>query len=217
VVTVQEAVEFPMQGEALALHARLLDGNDPLAPSDLATSYLEPLARSLQRTDPRSDEDDRYTAAEDALLDLIKRPDMYDGSRMSLEAFLRMAARRDLQNLQRKSRRHAIRRAEWGAVELSPTQREHLADSDADPARIAEMYETVEEQTCRRLALSDAVTHGLSEGELTALRLIQEGERRTSLYAAALEIEHLPEREQRARVKRVKDKLKVRLKREQHD
>jgi DNA-directed RNA polymerase specialized sigma24 family protein len=212
-VAVEEAVDFPSQEEALALHARLLDAGDPVAPSDLAVAYLEPLARSLRRTDPRADEDDRATAAEDALLDLIRRPDIYDSGRMSLEAFLRMAARRDLQNLQRKARRHADRRADWGDVELSPAQREHIADHDADPAAIVEMNETIETLARHRLALPPPVTDGLTEGEMAALQLIAEGERRTDAYAGVLGLQHLPPDERRAAVKRIKDKLKVRVKR----
>jgi len=55
---------------------------------------------------------------------------------------------------------------------------------------------------------------GLSDGEARVLDLMLDGERRTPAFAAALGISHLPVREQRQEVKKVKDKLKMRLKRE---
>lgn len=211
-MTVKEIRGFPAQEEALSLHRRLLQG-DLVAPSDLAVTYLEPLARSLIASNSRAEEDDRFTAAEDALLSLIKNPAAYDSARATLDTYLRMAARRDLQNIQRSAYRHSSRRADWGAVELSPAQREHLLDDHADPAEIVEMNEMVEVLTRRWFALPASVAEGLSPQELAVVRLIQSGERRTDVYAETLGIMHLPPEERRDEVKRVKDRLKARIKR----
>ena len=203
---------FPSQDEALALLQRLVEG-DPPAPSDMAGAYLEPLARWLARANPQVDASECDTAAEDAILWLIKHPASYDPAGMSLEAYLRMAARRDLQNVRRAEGRHASRRADWGAVELSRAVGKHTMDADADPARIVELQEMVEEIVRKQPRLPPVALAGLSPGEAQALGLVQCGERRTELYAVALGISHLPPDQQQAEVKRVKDRLKVRLKR----
>jgi DNA-directed RNA polymerase specialized sigma24 family protein len=203
---------FPSQNEALRILQGLAEG-DPLAPSDVAAAYLEPLARWLARTNPQVDASECDTAAEDAILWLIKHPASYDPAGMSLEAYLRMAARRDLQNVRRAEGRHASRRADWGAVELSRAVGKHTIDVDADPARIVELQEMVEEIVRKRPRLPAVMLAGLSPGEVQALALVECGERRTELYASALGISHLPPEQQQAEVKRVKDRLKARLKR----
>jgi RNA polymerase sigma-70 factor (ECF subfamily) len=153
------------------------------------------------------------TAAEDAILSLIKRPEAYDTSRAPLDTYLRMAAKRDLQNLQHAEWRHTSRQADWGAVELSAAARNYLADEDSDPARIVALQAMVEEMVRKRPRLPQPVLAGLSPGEVKALALVECGERRTSLYAVALGLTHLPPAAQRAEVKRVKDRLKARLRR----
>ena len=55
---------------------------------------------------------------------------------------------------------------------------------------------------------------GLSDAESRALDLLLDGERKTAVFAEALGIGHLPMKDQRAEVKRVKDKLKKRIERE---
>lgn len=208
----EEVFAFPSQDEALALHRRLLEG-DPVASSDVAVAYLEPLARWLFRLNPRAERSECDTAAEDAILSWLKRPGAYDPVKMPLEAYLRMAAKRDLQNARHSERRHADRRADWGAVELSPTMGKHLMDVEADPARIVELQEMVGEIVRKRPRMPAEVLAGLTPGEVQALGLIECGERRTALYAVALGLAHLAPDQQRAEVKRVKDRLKVRLKR----
>lgn len=207
-----EIVAFPSQEMGLELYDRLLAG-DPLAPSDLASAYLEPLARWVVRMNPQSDASDCDTAAEDAILSLLKHPESYDPGRMPLETYLHMAAKRDLQNARRSENRHARRRADWGAVELSRAVGKYMVDVEADPARILELQDMVSDIIRKRPRLPAAALAGLTAPEIRALGLVQCGERRTELFAAALDITHLPPERQRAEVKRVKDRLKLRLKR----
>lgn len=206
----EEIVAFPAQDEGMKLIAALVAG-DPVAPSDLAVAYLPPLSRRLARLNPRLDASQCDTAAEDAILDLIKRPRAYDPARMPLQAYLQMAAKRDLQNVQRAEARHAGRRAEWGAVELSRSRGNQLMDAEADPARIVELKEMIGEIVRKRPRMPAAALAGLTPGEVQALGLLECGERRTELWSAALGLSHLPLRQQRAEVKRVKDRLKKRL------
>ena len=68
---------FPSQDEGLALLQRLWEGIRP-APSDMAGAYLEPLARWLARANPQVHASECDTAAEDAILWLIKHPALDD-------------------------------------------------------------------------------------------------------------------------------------------
>jgi hypothetical protein len=71
------------------LHERHLAG-DPTAPADLALAYLDDLAEWLMRVSPEIHPNDYSTAAEDAILTLIKDSGPYDPGMQTLEAYLRM-------------------------------------------------------------------------------------------------------------------------------
>jgi hypothetical protein len=60
------------------------------------------------------------------------------------------------------------------------------------------------------------VRRGLTVGEQKALELMLEGERKTTVFAQALGIDHLPKEMQEDQVQRVKDKLKKRIERGRH-
>ncbi|HLH22128.1 MAG TPA: hypothetical protein VK066_06375 [Chloroflexota bacterium] len=202
----------PSPEAALALHQRLLDG-DPVASSDLAGAYLDWLATWLTHVNPHDEPHMCNTAAEDAILGLIKRPEAYNPAKLGLEAYLRMAAKRDLQNLRSRERRHSQHRADLAAVELSPRAGKYLSDADEDPARIVERREEDMANATELAPRLEAARDGLSDEEAAALELLRQGKRETPPYAAALGITHLPLAEQRRQVKRVKDKLKKRLER----
>lgn len=186
------------------LHARLL-ADDPTAPADLADAYLEPLAAWLEVRYPKLHPHDCTTAAEDAIMSLIKNPSSYRPERQqraSLLAYLRMSATAKLSNVQRAERRHSSRRANLEVVELSPTMGKYLWDEEADPARIAERREAVAD-----LQAPVPLPAGLSPQEEQVLQLMDEKERRTAVFARVLGLEHLPQAEQQQEVKRVKDRL----------
>jgi plasmid stabilization system protein ParE len=126
--------------EALALHQRLVEG-DPVAPSDLAVAYLDRLADWLLAHNRPVAEDLCDTAAEDAILALIKNPGAYKPERQALEVYLRIAASADLKNLLRAEWRHSRRRASLEAVELSPAAGKYLWDTKTDPAEVVERRE----------------------------------------------------------------------------
>src|SRR5258708_39900453 len=98
----------PSEAEAIVLYARLL-AQDPTAPADIALAFLHPLASWLPIVYPDLDEHLYQTAAEDALLTLIKQPTAYRPERQTLNVYLRLSARGDLLNLQRTERRHRER------------------------------------------------------------------------------------------------------------
>ena len=102
--------------DALCLYRRLLE-RDPVAPADFAVAFLKPLIAWLQRTNPSVDPMACEEAAGEAIIRFLNDPTKYDPQRLGMEAFLRMAAQRDLQNLLRKERRHQKNRRDWKVVE----------------------------------------------------------------------------------------------------
>ena len=202
---------FPLSAdEARALWERLLTG-DPTASSDIAAAYLDPLADWLIRHHPQCDPHDCETAAEDAILALIHHPASYRPERLTLEAYLRMAASRDLQNLWHREQRHAQRRANLDVVELSQERGKYLRDDDANPAAIVERAEDRAQERATAQRWPDAVLNSLTPLEVDVFELMRAGERKTEVYARLLGLSDRPPDEQRREVKRAKDRIKKRL------
>jgi RNA polymerase sigma factor (sigma-70 family) len=190
------------------VHRRLME-RDPTAPADLASALLEPLIHWLAETNPRVDPDLLCEAADEAVLALIHHPSSYKPEKgLALERYLRMSAQGDLRNLLRRDRPHQ-KRVPWEVVELSEEHGNYLGQED-DPS----LPLVLEEERQRLQAvIPGSVREGLSEGELRALDLLQQQERRTAAYAEALGITERPTEEQKKIVKQVKDKLSKRLER----
>ena len=173
---------WPTQEEEASIHSRLCDG-DPIAPSDLAVAYLHVLAGWLVSRHPGVDLSLCETAAEDAIISVIKGPKRYRPERGELGAYLRMSASGDLKNALRSEGRRRSRQARLEVVELSPELRNRLHDGDADPARIVEMYEAVRERA-RETAVPEHVAAALSSRDASVLELMRMRERSTAIYAA---------------------------------
>src|SRR5262249_47815096 len=138
---------------------------------------------------------------------LIKRPKSCDpalGKRLA--SYLRMSAQGDLKNILRRQGRH---QALLKYVEVSDEAGNSPVVED-DPLAHLERQEATAVATRQVVP----VRRGLSEGELRVLDLMLRGERKVAVFAEALGILDFPVKEQRIEVKRVKDKLKMRLKRE---
>lgn len=192
--------------EALRLHQRLM-AHDPVAPADFASAFLQPLLAWLQATNRQVDPMLCEEAVGKALVDFIMKPDAYDPARLPLPAFLRMAATRDLQNLLRKERRHQGNRLDLKVVEQSLKAGKYLSRAD-DPSLPLQI-----EEARQRPAPAEALGPELTEVERRVWEQMQQGERRTSVFAAILGVTHLTAGEQRREVKRVKDRLKKRSER----
>ena len=202
--------------EELNLHGRLVNA-DPVASSELATAYFDCLISFLRRKNSREiPRDSIEQAAGDALIALIKNPQGFDASRsrasLPLLAFLRLAAQRDLQNILKREQRHWHGRVSLEAVEDSPLAGKYLG-SHEDPSERLQLQEELEKADREILRF---VRQGLSEEERQALEMLRQGERKTAAFARVLGIEQLPKEAQQAEVKRVKDKLKKRIEREDH-
>lgn len=162
-----------------------------------AALVLDPLAAALAPQFPRAHPDDHLTAAGDAVLAFLRRPERYDPGRLRLPAYLRMIARRKMADLLGRDRKHHDGRIPWDAVEHDQAERNEeggdLPSLDG-PALTA-------------------VVADFTADEATVFELWKDGEAKTPVFAAALGLAHLPPDDQRAAVYRLKDRIKQRLKR----
>jgi hypothetical protein len=196
----------PSTEDAIGLHRRLLQ-RDPVGSADFAIAFLNPLIAWLQSTHSGADPMACAEAAGEAIIGFLNNPGAYDPGRLGVEAFLRMAAQRDLQNLLRKERRHQQNRRDWNVVEQASVDGKYLRRED-DPSLPLQI-----EEARLRQAPPETVWQQLTDVERRVWEQMQQGERRNSVFAVILGITHLPADEQRREVKRVKDRLNKRMER----
>lgn len=176
---------------------------DPTAAAECAERWLPLLVRQLAARSQdiaAHDNDLITTAAIDALLDYTANPHKYDPQRSDIMTYLFMLARGDLLNAWSRVTRLHGRTKTIDPVELSLPGRNNLEEDVITNIDAAAAWERVMEAMPAPL-----------DRELLALMI--QGERDTSSYARVLGIEHLPDKEQRAIVKRHKDRINKRLER----
>lgn len=177
---------------------RLVAG-DPSAASDFCVAHLDAIVEQLRRSYPTTHEHALSEAAEDALLAFVKNPQAFDPMKGTVAGYLRMAAKADLINIQKKEARHHRDRAAADCVEDAPDQRndlEYEADSPsfADPGLAA-------------------VIADFTEVERRFFDLMRDGEKRTPVLAVVLGLADTPTADQTAEVKKMRDRLIKRLQR----
>jgi hypothetical protein len=191
---------WPEPEAVAALYQRVRAG-DRLAQFKLLAAVLDPLASHLRLWRRDADEHTCLTAAEDAVLSLIRNPAIYDPAKRGLIGFLCMAAEGDLLNALKKEQKHNNNRENYDCVELPANGGNSVAEEFADD----------------RLSFDDldiaAEIASFTATECEVLRLMREGEKRTSAFAIVLGIEHLPVEDQTREVKRAKDRIIKRLQR----
>ncbi|MCI0352492.1 MAG: hypothetical protein L0Z53_23995, partial [Acidobacteriales bacterium] len=195
------------------LHQRLLSG-DVTAPEEAARKYLPLIERHVAARAWNiyhiNDRDLIWNATVDAvLLDYILHPERFDRSKSGLLGYLKLAAERDLINAVEKNRRQRRGEDLYSDVEEGIRARNK-------PSELARIMRDAEQETVSRIQRERDATAAkgvANERDNTVLRLILDGERSTSKFAAALGIEALPIAEQRRIVKQHKDRLKVQLRR----
>jgi len=191
------------------LHRALIDG-DPVAPKRLADAYLERLYRIMRKTFPFLSEETLRDVTSDALLALIRHPDRYNSNQSSLLNYLTHIARYHACSVLR----HSLRQQQHltfvgGLVELDQMAAnnqwqlaetaEHFADPDSLPPEVeALLYEILPSPQDRQI-----------------WELICEGRTDYADYAAILGITHLQGAEQKSMVKRHRDRVQKRVKRQQ--
>lgn len=185
----------PSRGEQAELHAAVVAG-DPTASARICEALLEPLVERLSYKWKRLDRQALEDQATDSLIGYVSNPQRYDPQRASLLTYLTLDADGDLKNAYRSTRRDREQLA--SDVEDAVSQRNETTDVELfvedDRAFLARLREAFPDELDRRV-----------------IYLLLEGERSTSSYASALGISDLQADEQRAEVKRVKDRIKKRL------
>lgn len=191
-----------LQAELLELHNRHMS-DDPVATEEVFNIAAPELERHLRLRFPSiavGVDPDIYTSAVfDALTDYFKNPGKYDPTKGGLMGYLKMAARRDMQNLLAKEKRHAKGRVSLESVEFR--------QSDGN-----DISERVAEEIDGRREIED-LKQGMTSEERAVLSLILEGERSTRVAAEVIGIGDRPSAEQAREVKRVKDRIKKRIQR----
>ena len=188
------------------IHKRLCEG-DSTAPAELAEGVMKALIEKLSHKYPNlPDSDLPAEVAADALMDYIKRPEQFDPTQRGLFGFLVMAAEGDLKNaLAKIARRHKKE------IQLEPVEVDERDGNTRD--RTGELEEKIDSER-----MQDALDALFDDPKDRAVvKLIMEGERATEVFAQVLELETLPEDQQRTEVKRNKDRIKKRLQRHRGD
>lgn len=190
------------QAVLLDLHKRLLS-LDPVAPEELFTITAPEIEKHLRARfpslAPSVDPDIYLSAVYETLTDYFKAPEKYDPAKSGLMTYLRLACRRDLQNLLAKESRHASGRISLESVAFS------LSDGNDISERVANNLDNQQ-------LISDLM-QGMTSEEQAVFSLVMEGERSTRVAAEAMNIGHLALEEQAKLVKRVKDRIKKRIRR----
>ena len=186
---------WPSMEESERIYQKLLD-LDLTASADLALAYCSLLTRYLLQKCPRVDPDLCHGAADEALMNLIKRPEKFNPSLKELGSYLRMSADGDLKNALDRQQKHSQKRSGFD-VELLPDPR----NSEEEP-----LYSWDDPALQSTLAELDS-------RDREVIELMRSGERSTAIFAALLDCDHLPEEEQRRLVKQNKDRIQKRLQR----
>jgi hypothetical protein len=179
------------------LTAELLAGHASSA-GEIAVAFLTPLINYLRHRFHTVDPELCETAAEDAILALVRGETNYDSNKLELGAYLRVVGFRKLSKLHRKHRRH---------------RREISLESVAEPSD--------EGNYLQRDGETLSWDHPLLVGELATfspidtqlLSLMRAGVRSNSEFAPVLGLVSGPPTDLAAEVKRNKDRIKTRLKR----
>ena len=190
------------QAELIELHKRLLS-DDPVVTEEIFNIAAPELERHLRARFPSLavgvDPDIRTLAVYETLTDYFKNPGKYDPDKRGLMGYLRMAARRDMQNLLRKESRHVAGRVSLEGVEFSQSDGNDVSERVAEDIDGGRMIEDLKQ--------------GMTSEERAVFGLMLDGERSTEVAAAVMNIGHLPQGEQAREVKRVKDRIKKRIQR----
>jgi len=189
------------------LHARLLAGTSVTVTSEIAETFLYPVANSLRKEfSSLGDPHLIGTAVEDALIAYFDDPARFDLRRASLFTYLRLLAKSRLLNLLAGEKKLS---APEKVVELEAVESVYeMTDSEfADPEYSLARRES-DDATWRKLReiFTDPIDLGL-------VKLMMEGVRETDRFAALLGLSSLPANERASAVKRHKDRVKKTIQR----
>ncbi|MCA9901742.1 MAG: sigma-70 family RNA polymerase sigma factor [Anaerolineales bacterium] len=185
-------------------HQEIISQSNPTAFAQLAELALPHLITFLRQEFRQIEPHLHETAAIDSLLTYHQAPQKYDPEKLSLFAYLRMAARHDLLNAVDKNNR---RKRPLVNIEEPAINAQLIANAnpDNDEFSLAEWLGNdadLAEQTLLRDFEST-----LTSTDRQFFLLMLNGVRDTEPYAEILQISHTPIADQRREVKRAKDRL----------
>jgi hypothetical protein len=204
------------EDEAVAgrtLHLAYTAG-DPTASNEIFVRYYDLLNNDLRAFIARKglflrigDIDDLAGhAIIQAFESYLRRPETFNPDLKTLGGYLILSAQRDFLNLfAREMRRESA--IESGVVRLDVESWNTLPDEDTD------LVAEIEDASAADDLLAFARSCAHNDEDRTVLTLMLTFEKKTGVFAEALGIAHLPERDQRAQVNKIKDRLSKRLKR----
>ena len=191
-----------------SIHQRVLQ-EDVTAFAELCELALPHLVQFLEKRYPQMDSASHETVAIDSLLDYQSKADQYDFKKISLYAYLRMAARRDMLNAIEKTNRFESRLAD---IENPFIQNQML--TEASPHEHTGIDEWLIDNTDLSLSeIMKSLDSELDEHEKKVFMLMLDGVRDTEAYAKVLGLEKLDKPTQQIEVKRTKDRLVKKLRR----
>ncbi len=161
--------------------------------------YHEPVVDAFARQYPSVDRDLLHDAFVQTLLQISRKPERFDLSRGSITAFLLGATRRTLRMLLRSDA--SRRKREENKAKIHVAQQGSAARGIVDELADAE------------LAAKARAKVAQTEEERKVLRLWELGIEELGEYAGVLGIEEKPRDEQQVIVKKIRDRLTVRLRR----
>ena len=186
-----------------ALHESLLAGS-PRGLEEAFNLFHQSITSRLsrrpryRRADPQAVED----AVMEAILNYVAHPRSFDPSRgKSLGGYLEFAAERDLLNTLRTEQRR--RRRQTKAAGDAARAAHNFVELSSPAGNLLEKERAVRSARERERAM--ALLADPADRKVFELR--QAGERKTTLFADALGLAHLPAAEQRRAVKRAKDRI----------
>jgi len=188
----------------LELHRAITNGDDT-ALSELYVEYIGQVVHALTRKRPdiaKRDIESIMTAAHDAFLGYYSKPETFNPHLSGLLGFLKMSAFGDLRNLLKKEEKHSLGKNLLEDVELWKQNGNSVLKSygSADATILSE-----EIMTIIRKVLKD---YFHTEQDINLAIMILSELRETEEYIEELEIMSLTVSEQRIEVKKVKDRIK---------
>jgi DNA-directed RNA polymerase specialized sigma24 family protein len=189
-------------------HQRILR-NDPIAFAQLCELALSHLVLFLRTQFSNVEFHVHEMTAIDCLLNYQARPGQYDPGKLSLFAYLRMAARDDMLNAIDRQNRYERRLFSLD----EPTIQAEL-EEDATLSPEFELEQWLQQYTEHsRQEILQAVQAELNSVDRQLLLLMLDGVRETEPYAEVMGIAHLDIAEQRREAKQAKDRLAKKLRR----
>ncbi|AMV26050.1 hypothetical protein VT84_16750 [Gemmata sp. SH-PL17] len=189
--------QWPSEDDGRHLHAELMRGIST-APDVFAGVYYQPLRDYLASASAHVAEELRDSAVSETIMNVIERPQQYNPELLSFTRYLCMSVRGDLRNLCAQDVRRRGREISLGFV-------------DEPTASGNNCVEPVEAPSLDDPRVVDEVA-SFGPREHVAYTLILAGERHTDVYARALGLD-TTRSDVAAVVKRIKDTVKVRLRR----